>query len=364
MSTNLFASLERHALNHLKTAEENLITEIFVYLLNYSKILRKRFIAHLALESTILVSKYKKKEFRKSFNNPVIKSQVPYKKNIIDIQISSRAVNDKISIENKINANEGFSKIGKKSVNQIQKYLNAGLRYVAFLTPCGTRSPEVGKHKKNYLGHFYWQDVYSIIEKYNRKQKSQITAEFLKHLEEKNMKPIKQFTKNELRNASTGFDFIIKASSFLEKISSVSESYFRNVFGNVKLSEEKRFSRKYIQRWFRLKGWNKSKLWLGFDIVIKDGTPCFFVEIGVSGVNRKSVLENDNSICQKVDKLQKVGWEKDENSNYWMLYKSFKLSYKKDIDQLVNEMVDNIKTSINELRSKEIQIIGLINRRF
>ena len=207
MSYNLFTQLEGYALNLEKTDEENLVTAIFVYLLNSSKSkhLQKKFLSHLLADQ----KKSLKKELIRQFKNkPTIKSQVRSGDSVFDIEISAKVSDDKIIIENKVGSNP--------NTNQIEKYLKATRGYVALLTPSNVNSPKVRRNLR-YLGHFYWQDVYTIIKNVSKKCRSQIMKEFLLYMEDKNMAPFK-FTKDELKNASAGYDFIAKADEFLEEV--------------------------------------------------------------------------------------------------------------------------------------------------
>src|SRR5205807_2479610 len=126
------------------------------------------------------------KQLRAAFGECEIVTQVSYDFGRPDIRIVSRTRSDlKIFVEVKIRAKEGH--------NQIERYGKND--YVALLAP-----QLLDVHEgKNFLGHFFWYQVYSLIN--SSKRKNEIHRQFLKYLEARNMGPSKPISKKDLRRA-------------------------------------------------------------------------------------------------------------------------------------------------------------------
>ncbi|OHB70917.1 MAG: hypothetical protein A2W23_03760 [Planctomycetes bacterium RBG_16_43_13] len=353
MSYNLFIQLEGYALNREKTDEENLVTEIFVYLLNSSKHLQKKFLSHLLADQR----KSLKKKLLRQFRNPEIESQVPSGDSIFDISIYSKNSDERIIIENKVGS--------KPCIDQIRKYLKSNIGYVALLTPTNVNS--VNQKNRRYLGHFCWKDVYKIIKKMYEKQGSEIMGEFMKYMEEKNMGPLSNFTEKEIANAATGYGFITKAEKFVEEVKCGVEPYLCETFNKgrskIKLKSGNSNPDRLISYYFYPppKGREKYRMYLGFGIQIYDDErPYFFIRIGVWTKKRRDIVEKDHEVREKAKKLKRKGWEQDKRYPEWILWKVFEMLSKKDADKLVKEMVNNTKNSIEKLRS--IRLMESIRR--
>ena len=360
---NFFSKLERYALNSKKRSQENFVSEVFAYLLNENKLLHKRFLDYI---SSNLKAK-EKSSFLKKFRRVKINTQVIDGNNIIDIQITSQDGKNKIVIENKIQSGENFYDIGKETINQIQKYLDSNMGFVAFITLMGAKQPEITRNKNMYLGQFYWQDIYKIFN--NIKNKKIYLVDFLKYMEENNMIPVKPFTKDEIKNASAGYGFVNKARLFVETQEDEMKEELRKHFGRIKKSgnvgeHTYRNNTKYFLCWVLPERWKK-QMHFSFGIIVKDNKPWLMVELDIDKVDIIKYLESDPIIQKKIKILERMGWEKDmeDPMHSWAYIRYFNLKPNKDFNILGKEMIKNINQSIKELNSKKIGLIRILEKR-
>jgi hypothetical protein len=248
---------------------------------------------------------------------------------------------------------------------QLQKYLQLNAGYVALLTP---RSyPQVQERNSRFLGHFYWQDVYSIIQV--KASSNPLYKEFLNYLEKRNMSPQKPFTQTELRIASTAIDFLGKSEAIVQQVQSAILPYWEDRFGPNR--ETNRLSTGFEwgdthSWWYRPKRWKKRNrsFCLELGIAVKhtpNNKPYFFVGIETWQRRFSSTLEKD--LAKKEEKLKALGWTYyPEEWGEWGYRKFFELDTR-DPDRIAECQIQNVKDATREFLKKDLQIINLLRHR-
>ena len=327
---NLFDRLEGYA-------RENFTTETLAYILQTNPEIRRRFVRLIDRQNEEL----------KAFGDFSVETQDAYDLGRPDlILVPKKKKTQKIFIEVKTQAQEGKA--------QLSRYLKIGA-YVAYLTPPGfTPHSDVGK-RTGFLGHFFWHDVYRIIDSATPKDtSSSVSKQFLAYLEARNMGPIKPMTEEELRSAENAVGFFKKSHALVDKVR-----------GEIELEWKKRFGRNVGAKetcmdtgdvglhlwWFRTKKWEKSpsKLYLCIGTCL-DGKrrqkAYFFVGFGSS--RKLFVRRLQHSSKKKLSKLSDHGWrEVDEPGYEWGYYKYFPLTAGK-IERAASRHADQARTTINE----------------
>jgi hypothetical protein len=218
MGETLFTRLASYSQNPAKQSLENFTTEVLVHLINNDEAFREIFIRHIIRDGRI----------RLPFMCASAESQQSFGNGIVDLVLSSQG--KKILLEIKIAAAETETKIyGKGWVSQIQKYLSYKSGRVAYLTTKAVSAPSLKSERKDFLGQFYFEDIYDHL----IKAKSKLTDcghLFLEFMKENHMKPLEPFTPHELNKAKTAFDFAKKCEDFLNEIKSEVEPKFQKIF--------------------------------------------------------------------------------------------------------------------------------------
>ncbi len=196
------------------TPEENYFTESLKFILSLDSSLCNKFVKFISNGN--------------KFNAPFsIKSQVRHSNSIIDLEITDKNIK-KIFVEVKLRARENwyFSEDGKDDFGQVEKYLKLNDGYVCFISQ-GSNDIEIKeKYKNKYLGQFEWFQIYEIIEEYYKKSNNlkeinlYFINNFLKFMAEQlNMKPFKNFTKQEIKfSQGTNFEFYSKLCDFMDYV--------------------------------------------------------------------------------------------------------------------------------------------------
>jgi hypothetical protein len=346
---NLFTSLERYA-------KENFATESLAYFLENDARIRNGFL-------TLLGSKRPQSVSLRAFKLFDIRTQVPYHGAIIDLEIApefpKRPTDKKLLIEVKTES--------LLTQSQVNRYLKLRAGYVACLTPLA--HPLVSSHKAGYLGHFYWQDVYSIIER--NRSRNLVYQEFLNYLKERNMSPQPPFTRKELTRPSNAVDFLLKSQALVQKVQSEILDFWEDEFGinwaNEKLTNDFE-SGDASSWWYRARGWYPrgcgSSLFLEFGVAVKhtpNNTPHFFVGIGTWHGKFGSDLSRD--LEEKREVLKKHRWTPYPKPwREWGYRKFFDLTAE-DIDKAAKRQIRNVRRATYELQQKDMQIINLVIHR-
>ncbi len=216
---SFFTKLASYSQNPEKESLENFTTEVLSHLINHDKIFQKQFLELLLKKSK------KSKVLHKQFKNCTSWTQQPYHNNgIVDLVL--RTKNDaKILVEVKINATETYTyERGNGWQSQIQKYMSYKKGPVAYLTTNHISEPEGNLNKKNYLGHFYFEELYALLDK---RKLCEIGIEFKKFMEENKMTPPKPFTIDEVRHAKIAFNFASKCKSIIHEVRKGIEPFFK-----------------------------------------------------------------------------------------------------------------------------------------
>lgn len=197
--SNLFVNILKYRPRENRNSKENFFTEILAFVLNKDEYLLKNFISLIGLDDSI-----------ETFG---IDTQVLEEHKIIDMEI---IINNSISIfiENKLGST--INKLEKEKDgeifidDQLKNYLdiqnnkknNKG--YVVLLTQY---SEIIDKKIRNQLlAHIFWEDVYSLLKNHSSKNNITkfLTEQFIYLMEEENMNPYTQITK-EMINGHNNF---------------------------------------------------------------------------------------------------------------------------------------------------------------
>ena len=197
--SNLFVNILKYRPRENRNSKENFFTEILAFVLNKDEYLLKNFISLIGLDDSI-----------ETFG---IDTQVLDEHKIIDMEI---IINNSISIfiENKLGSTINKLKKEKDGEifidDQLKNYLdiqnnkknNKG--YVVLLTQY---SEIIDKKIRNQLlAHIFWEDVYLLLKNHSSKNNITkfLTEQFIYLMEEENMNPYTQITK-EMINGHNNF---------------------------------------------------------------------------------------------------------------------------------------------------------------
>jgi hypothetical protein len=305
---NLFVRLEGYG-------RENFTTETLAYILETDQRVTKEFLNLLLGRDA--VGKRRLAAFRDYVIDTQIAYVTPKSKAIIDLQITSRKDDSqRICIEVKTRSPE--------REGQIRKYLELEC-YVAYLTPLGFPSPSDHDDDENYLGHFTWDKVYSIIgsAKPDNITHRVIYKQFLEYLEARHMGPSKPITRDELRAATHAVALIRKSEALVSSVRDKIEPHWIDRFGenddSAKGVCDGLADEDLPYWWYRTKGWHKKRrfyLCIGISKGGRRHRPGFYLQIG-SG-QKPSWRRLDPLLKKRFDKLCERGWVKeDADSDEW-----------------------------------------------
>lgn len=332
MKENLFFRVESYA-------KENLITEALVYILETHQQLKD------ALLKLLLNNIDKNGELFKTFSNCIITTQSPYKESVIDVEFRSLS-GKKILLEIKIDSFEGE--------NQIQKYLDLNQGYVAYLTRLGQSEPSISKNQDRFLGRFFWEEVYKLIEEENTKKKNEIIDNFLKHLEGKNMNYPEPLLSEDFEQIKPAFKVLSKLRAIVSTVGNKIKPELENYFGTktkggttINLYEENT-----IYQYFafdKLKKSGISYIAIGIYFSEEKNEWCYYVSILFYMKIAKDLDFQLNSFFEERWKREDYGW----------YVKDFKLS-PKDINKASEDFYSMTIEVIKEINGKLPQITSLI----
>jgi hypothetical protein len=348
---SIFLNLEKYSLNEKKVTKENLLAELFGYILKNEKEFRKIFLQNVFNKNKKIINKFIDAEIntQQSISND----------SIIDIFIKGNDGN--IYIENKVDSNE--------SEGQIERYLKQCDEndFLIYLTPKNYEEPKFIKNKKNkkIFKHIHWEEIYDYLKNYNQKRKSEIISHILSYMEGLFMINIK-FTKEELNSAKNAFPFIYKSKILLEEFFlkninlKIENKLGTNDFKEIGFESYNKFNRNVFQTEFyyfiyrpQKKSW---EFYLYFPIKIINGKPYLVVSIASETNDFISFIKKDKNIKEKINNLKcKI----EEKKKWWLLiYKEFELK-PKPINEIVNELTPKILKAIDELiKSRIIQMLA------
>jgi len=305
MEGDLFVRLMKYRIRKERDSKENFFTEILAFILRNDEELLSGFLKLLDKEKNWLPT-----HIKNDFKKFKIETQVEHEGKRPDIEIIINQVS--IFIENKIESSvrkkRGVNKnLNKKELdelkNQLDEYLkfqkereNKNIRgYVTLLT----KYLEIidTKTKDKLLSHIYWEDIYQLFKKHEKKLKELKTKNeimfFLKLMEDENMEPYSGITKKMVNNYGKFLDNIQK---LFEKVALGLENIgITNKHSSV--------SNWYINKSFRFK---KIKFELVFD---RDEAKFQFY------LNSKKKKEDLLDEKQK-KKIKKLGFKEYEKRNY------------------------------------------------
>lgn len=344
---NLFISLEHYA-------KENFATETLAHILKTDKAIRQQFL-------TLLLRGAEPNQLPlNAFSHCDIRTQVPYKGAIIDLEIASASRSrrrHKLQIEVKTQSGAGDG--------QLLKYLQLDAGHVAYLTP--RNYPQHRESSARFLGHFYWQDIYSIIQR--NSSQNPLYVQFLKYLEVRNMSPQQPFKRNELRIASEAIDFLGKAEAIVQQVQEGILPLWHELYGPNwepnKVSPGFDWGDTYYW-WYRPRRWIKDtrSFYLELGIAVKHTPrtkPHFFVGFGTWHRKFGRALETD--LAKKEKKLKSLEWTPyPEEWDEWGYRKFFKLDTG-DPDLIAKRLIRDVEYATEELRKKKLQIINLLRHR-
>lgn len=355
---NLFTRLKRYSQNIEKVSTENFVTELFAFVLEEHKPVRKQFL------KLIFSKKNDGQRLVNKFVDVGILTQHPFPGGKIDIFLKGSKAN--LYVEIKVDSSEGFEQEGKKS--QIAKYLSVlkgKTDYLSYVTKTGSPEPDYRKNPKNneiFCGHLHWEDICEIIKKYNQQKNSEVLKLFLQFMEENNMGKTEGFTKTELRESKSVFSFLIKSKRLIEMVKEEIEpllvEYFGKKIGSKDISCK--FERKWIGWWYQPKRWRKANFGIML-IICDDGKTCkfdFVLDVWKKQLSR--LLLNDNIINEKIKYLKGKNWKPYDNIEWWSVYKETKLKTG-DLEKNKVEIVKKIKIALAELKNS--RLINMINNR-
>lgn len=353
---NLFSRLERYSQNVQKTSKENFITEIFAFVLEEYAEIRKRFLELVFPQKLQMVDKFQDAE---------IITQKHFSGGIIDILFRNKKIN--LYIENKVDSSEGTEyRRGYGTKTQIIKYLeklNKKTDSLVYITKHESPYPDFRKSPKNktiFCGHIHWDEIYEIVEKYNKRKKSKILNLFLQYMEENSMGETKGFTKTELKESRSAFSFLDKSEKLVEKVKMELGKILQKNFGKYEEGNQVNYDWEYVEWWYRSRKWKKSQISISLDVWHDGDNPGFTVELGTSKKKMINRLMSDDKIIKNIKILEKKGWTYNNGTDWWSIYKFFKLK-PGSLEKLKIELVRKIKIALTELKSS--RIINMINNR-
>lgn len=163
---------------------------------------------------------------RRRFEGASALSQQSFANSIVDLVLSKG--DSSVLVEIKIVARETETKTnGKGRMPQVQKYLDLKEGHVAYLTTKAVGQPGGNTNKWNYLGHFFFEDLYDQLV---RAELTDVGRLFHQFMEENGMKALEPFTQKELDHAGQAFGFAKKCEAFLDEIKSEVEEEFLGLF--------------------------------------------------------------------------------------------------------------------------------------
>ena len=353
---SIFSNLEKYSLNEKKVTRENLLTELFGYILKNEKEFRKIFLQNVFNKNKKIINKFINAEIstQKSISND----------SIIDIFIKGNDGN--IYIENKVDSNEGEG--------QIERYLKQcdEKDFLIYLTPKNHKEPKFIKNKKNSktFKHIHWEEIYDYLKDYNQKRKSEIISHILSYMEGLFMINIK-FTKEELNSAKNAFPFITKSNQLLKEFflnnknninSKIEEKLGTNHFKEIGFASDDEFDRDDFQTEFyyfiyrpQKKNW---EFYLYSPIRIINGRPYLVVSLASATNDFISFIKKDKNIIKKINNLTHNNWKEELESDWWEIYKEFELE-PKSINEITNKLTPKILKAIDELiKSRIIQMLA------
>ena len=273
-----------------------------------------------------------------------------YDKSLIDICLESESGN--LFIENKVDAGEGNG--------QIAKYLALCRNndYLAYLTPRSHQPPAFRsclKHRRTFLGHFHWQDVFKYLHRYNKTRKSDIISGILAYMEGLDMGNV-AFSNKDIIRAENAFSFIRKSATLIDDIwcdflPRLETTFGRNI--GSKTAQHSNWEWDNIFCVYRRPKWSFG-LYL-FVLIGEDGTPYLAFGPGCYKKQFISALKSDSGIAAKVRGLEKLttAWEGCDNSGWWDIAKYWPLK-PKSLGDLKHELMPKLAMALRELRSTKL----------
>lgn len=348
---SIFLQLEKYSLGK-KTSRENLLTELFAYVLRTEPRLKRILLKHLFNGKT--------NKARKFYTAEIETQKRMYDKSLIDVCFESESGN--LFIENKVDAVEGNG--------QISKYL-ALCRdndYLAYLTPRSHKTPifrACPKHKRTFLGHFHWQDIFKDLRHYNKTRKSDIISGILAYMEDLDMGNM-AFSKKDIIRAENAFSFMRKAEVLLNDIwgdflPELEATFGRNI--ESKSAQHSNWIYDNIYCLYRRPKWSFG-LYL-FVMVGEDGTPYLTFGPGCYKKQFISLLKSDSKVMAKAKSLERLSgaWENCNEDTWWDIGKYWPLK-PKSLGDLKSELMPKLNIALRELRrTKLIPMLVLRSKR-
>lgn len=349
---NLFLQLENYSLRG-KTSRENLFTELFAYLISTERGLKKKYLAHLFGGNKRLIRK---------FIDAEVQTQVRmHDKSIMDVCMEGKGGRGRLYIENKVDSAEGDG--------QIEKYLRLMHKgeFLVYMTPLKAPAPKFLRTKKNlhaFLGHFHWEEFYTLLSEYNVSRKNSLICSALEYLEEANMKGDLKYSQQDLSRSENAFAFLRKSKTLLkmlwESLVPILEERYGANSGSSTVHDMLQYDN--VQCYFRRPKWGFN-LYL-FIMVGDNRRPYISFGPGCYKKQLVSLLRSDPKIAKKCRSLKKVGanWESYSDNTWWDIQKYFELK-PKSLEALCDELLPKLVTAFRELnRTKVITMIARRNK--
>jgi hypothetical protein len=330
-NANLFLRLEGYA-------RENFTTETLAYILETDNKVRRAFLE-------LLLRGPKSKRMLAAFGDYAVKTQASYDIGRPDLVVTSKATPVKIWVEVKTQS--------PTTEGQIQKYLKRQ-SHVAYLTPPGY--PPLQDKSDNYLGHFFWDEVHSVIKRVNPNKF--LHGQFLGYLEARHM-ALKPITSSELRTAAASVDFVRKSEALVGKVREKIDwpSVFGPDEGEKRIASDIRSGD--LHSWYyRPKNWWKGRR--GFYLCIGTGfeehqrQPMFYLCVG--SAQKRFWRDLDYDLAKRFQKLcDKFKWKKDPDTfDYEWAYRKFFPLGTGEIEQIAERQAKNVRSAVKELQQLQI----------
>lgn len=198
---NIFSTVAKYTCESKYAQRENLHTAFFAYTLNRDKNLLKYLLKRLLENRSKLLDSIKEKDFIIE-----IQEQDALERKKPDMTISTMNENLTIYIENKIASPEGKYSDGEKEESQLNRYLKLARnnpsdeKFVLYITKNYEDINQDTEEHQNFGGQFTWSEISDFIEEYinqsnSESEKNDITRQFLKYMEEYDLRGTKGFKK-------------------------------------------------------------------------------------------------------------------------------------------------------------------------